>query len=394
MTRKCSPNWIEAYLKYTQYQQAPERFHIWTALSVLASAVQRNVYRDRVFFKTFPNLYVCITGPTGITKSTATDIGVDIFRELHSHELIAGTASSWYIQDWFIKRTGAGEDCCCTIYADEMKELLGDLNKSAMVTLLTTLYTCPHKKDFHLKGHGKKTFENVCVNILVCTTPEWLVTGTTMNEIHGGFTGRFVYIYEDKDRQNVAFPEDFFTPELLRLKQDLVDDLREIAKLKGEFYITDQAKAEYIIWYNQRKSEWGADERLRGYFARKGDLVLKIAMLLSVAKDDSLVIDESILHLAWAMLKQIETGMGGAFSGIVEDPAMKYKDLVLSHIVKAPGMSITRAKLLKDNWHKFGPEVLDRIIHMLEETKVVESTAKSIKGKSHIVYTLVDRSFC
>lgn len=397
--RRCSPTWLDTYLAYTRFQQAPTLFHTWVALSTLASALRRNVFIFRGFYKLFPNLYTAIVGPTGVTKTTSADIGVDLFgtsinlgtsilQKLPNVTVIRGKATSWYLYHWFGEMSQSGKDCCCSIYSGEMKNLLSDLNKTELVTLLTDIYTCPDNHNYHTKSGGPLDLKNVCINLLACSTPEWLVTGTTVDEIAGGFTGRFVYVYSDADERNVAFPEDFVTPDVLALKDDLVYDLYHISRLNGKFMITPQAKAEYIIWYNDRKSEW-TDERLVGYYARKGDLVLKVSMLLSISQSDSLVIDEKILHAAWGLLTQVEEHMTDAFSGIVDDPALKYKDLVLGQIARAPGQTISRAELLRKNWTKFDGVILDRIITNLCEARVVKPD--NIQGQ--LWYTLVDPGF-
>jgi len=230
MPRKCKPNWIQSYVKFSQYQQAPTTFHVWTAMSLIASVLRRNVYLDRGYFKTFPNLYICIVGPTGITKSTATNIGVFEFlknkklkKAIPDLEVLIGKGTSWYIYDWFSALANKNRDCCCTIYADEMKNLMGDLNKSELVTMLTDLYTCKDETDYYTKTGGRFVFKNVCINVLLCSTPEWLVTGTSLNDIDGGFTGRFTYIYEEEDEKSIPFPEDFITKEVQKLKEDLLD---------------------------------------------------------------------------------------------------------------------------------------------------------------------------
>jgi len=386
--RKSQNDFITTYIDYTKYQNAPEIYHRWTALSLLASTLQRRVYMNRAYFYTFPNLYTALVGPTGFTKSTASDIGMNLLKTLPQIETISGEATSWYLYSWFGNMSSSGNPCCCTIYSDEMKNLLGDLNKTDMITLLTKAYTCPASHDHHTKSGGKLTLKNICINVLVCSTPEWLVTGTTTNEIAGGFTGRFVYVYADQTDRSYPFPEDWVTPDIKQLRLDLEHDLTEIEKLSGPVIITDQAKAEYIIWYQQREQECN-DERLRGYYSRKGELVLKTAILLSVAQDDSLVIDDSTLHNAWALLTETEVNMCKTFSGVVDDPALKYKDLVLGQIARAHEQIMTREDLLKKNWTKFDGVILDRIITNMNEAGFVIGCTVMINKKKKIAYKLI-----
>uniref|UniRef100_A0A6M3IIP0 Uncharacterized protein n=2 Tax=viral metagenome TaxID=1070528 RepID=A0A6M3IIP0_9ZZZZ len=297
--------------------------------------------------------------------------------------------TSFFVFDYFDKLTKTKGECCITIYAPEMKTFLGDLNKSELVAMLTSFYTCPDNPAYRTKSGTQTSFKNVCVNLLACSTPEWLTLGTTTDEIAGGFTGRFVYVYEDSTDRSFPFPEDFVTQDVIDLRKRLTEDLIHISTIKGQFSISDQAKAEYIVWYNKRKEEC-KDERLVGYYSRKRDLVFKIAMLVSVAQDDYLYIDEDILHTTWQLLSQVEARMADTFSGVVEDPALKYKDAVLSQLARAPGLKLTRAELLRTNWHKFDGMILDRIIRNLEEARVID-VGSMVAGKSRqVVYKLID----
>jgi hypothetical protein len=398
MSRRCTPNWIDTYLRYSDAQQAPKVYHLWIAISTIASALGRDTYLDRVYFKTFPNLYIGIVGPTGITKTSAGDIGVDILQaatEIEPFtEVMKEKLTSWYLYDWFKELTDLKGQCICTIYAPEMKNFLGDLNKSEMVALLTSFYGCPDSPTYRTKANKGFKFKNICLNLLACSTPEWLTTGTTVDEISGGFTGRFIYVYADKDERSVAFPEDMVTSQTHQLRADLIHDLVEIGSLKGTFIITDQAKAEYIVWYNQRKAEWN-DERMRGYFARKAETVLKLAMILSASRDNSLIIDEKVLNLSWQLLNSVEQNMTGAFSGIVDDPAMRYRDHVLRTIQKSSGCQQYRSAILRQHWTRLDSVVLDRIITSLEQSNIITAhiTTNHLTKKPDIMYTICDDTY-
>ena len=390
MPRKCS-NWLETYLRYTTFQEAPTKMHTWVGLYLLASTIQRRVYLDRGYFKIFPNLYVAIVAPTGFSKSAATNIGVKIIEQLKDIELMREKLTSWFLLDYFPNLAKTKGECCITIYAPEMKNFLGDLNKSEIITLLTSFYECPDDTAWRTKGGGILLFKNVCINLLACSTPEWLTLGTTTDEIAGGFTGRFVYVYEDVTTRSFPFPEDFLSanPNITALKQDLLTDLQHIQKITGKFVMTDQAKGEYIHWYTKRKEECH-DERLVGYYERKRDLVFKVAMLLAIAQDDYLVIDEDILHASWALLTELEVKMSSAFSGVVDDPVLKYKDSVVSQIAREPKLEMKRSDLLRANWNKMDGVTLDRIMNNLIEAKIVKPYRITQGSETDVVYRLIE----
>lgn len=391
MPRKCKHSWLDTYIDYTQFQEAPLKYHIWTGLSTIASIVRRNVWLPRGYFNIYPNLYIAIVGPTGITKTTAADMGIAFVESFKDLELMKEKLTSFFVLEYFDKLTKSKGECCITIYAPEMKTFLGDLNKAELVALLTSFYGCPDTAAYRTKGSGIYQFKNICINLLVCSTPEWLTLGTTTDEIAGGFTGRFLYVFEDSTTRSSPFPEDLIAakPEILVYKQDLKDDLEHIATIKGKFIITDQAKAEYIIWYKSRGDEC-RDERMRGYFARKRDVIFKVAMLVSLAQDDSLVIDDDILKQTFKLLTELETNMVKAFAGVVDDPALKYKDMILTQIAVTPGQNLTRSQILRKNWNRFDGQILDRIIANLIDARVIKSESVRRGRQMEVVYTLID----
>jgi len=91
------------------------------------------------------------------------------------------------------------------------------------------------------------------------------------------------------------------------LKNKLVHDLKVIAQLKGQFKLTEKAKEWFEDWYTQVfKPETTPYASLDGYFGRKHDTLLKVAMCLSVSKSSSLVVDEIELKMALRALNKNE----------------------------------------------------------------------------------------
>src|SRR6266436_9614945 len=75
-------NWLESYLKYTSKQESPEKLHFWTGLSVLSSALKRQVWMDLSFFKLYPNIYVLLVAESAKSrKSISMDTGVNLIRD-------------------------------------------------------------------------------------------------------------------------------------------------------------------------------------------------------------------------------------------------------------------------------------------------------------------------
>ena len=76
-------DWISAYLKYTENTEPPISYHTWTAISLIAGALQRKVYMPWGHDIIYPNMYIVLIGPSGrARKGTAMNIGKDILKDI------------------------------------------------------------------------------------------------------------------------------------------------------------------------------------------------------------------------------------------------------------------------------------------------------------------------
>jgi hypothetical protein len=103
------------------------------------------------------------------------------------------------------------------------------------------------------------------------------------------------------------------------LKTMLVQDLEQIAMMTGEFRISPEAREWGKAWY---KNFWETastrmdDQMLEGYAARKQTHMHKVAMIISAARSNDLLIGVEDLQLANTMLEDLEQDMPRVFSRI------------------------------------------------------------------------------
>lgn len=321
------PNFIDAYVSYTRNQEASEKIHKWVAISIIAAALERKVWINRGYYLLFPNLYTFIIGASGIVrKSTSTGIGVDLLRNLERFNIMSErvTAGSLIQQ---LERSGmkyvAGgremRQSATFCYASELKVFLDEVFGS-ISELLTTFYDCQPNDCtkpwvYETKSAGQTKIYGPCLNMLGASTPTWLVRAIPASEMEGGFSSRVIFVVENSPPTKfVAWPELEKGADQTRMK--LIDDLREIHELCGEFRIDKLAKAHFEEWYKEHQLSLvsaGNDTRFSGYFGRKGDTILKLAMILAVSRSNDLVIQ--LEHIEWAimMLDELEVSMFEAF---------------------------------------------------------------------------------
>lgn len=387
MTRAIkNESWISAYLRYTLGQESPELFHKWTAISILASTLKRNVFFDQGFYVIYPNLYIGIIGPSAkVKKTTAVNIGINLWKDAISDaELMSKKITPWAIYERMGILTTKIGSACATIYSPEMKNFISTSYKEDIVTLLTAYYDCPDNEDYETKGGGITPIKNVCLNVIACSTPEWLVTGISGSEIGGGYTGRWLFAYRNKSDRNSPCPEDIVTPEWEELKLKLAIDLFNISTIQGQFKFTSSAKMFWKSWYRTREKEW-KDERLFGYYGRKPATILKLSMIIAISEPTFNRFEVTIKHLqaAFSLLSELEQDMGNAFSGVTFSESTKMLDRVFRQIINEfskTGQKVKFSKLARMNQHFVNSPELETILDSLTKMDNIEYGTDN-KGK-------------
>lgn len=385
-TRKLSKPWLQSYLEYTEKTESPEIFHLWSGLSVIAASLGRKCYIERGFFRNYPNQYIILVAASAkCRKTTATDIGaISIYDKVHLDEraLRKITIEKLYLNlDRRAKLTG---ESSCYLYSPELSVMMGSIDNNGFMNFLTDVYTCPDGWVNDTKNKGCDKLVNLCINFLGCTNPGDLST-MPKSMIDGGFAGRVIYVYGDKPRPPIPDPMAFYTPEIIQLKLNLIEDLKVISTIEGIYQLDDKAKKLYEELYVKNYHREDMDFRLHPYQGRKMEHVLSISMLLAASRYDGLVIDSHDIDRAHYFLTQLEGRMADSFSEVAYSQSTKYLDLV-KNIIRDNNGEIKRYLLVKKVQNKMKARELDELIATLRESKSIEED-KSNKGG--MVYRLI-----
>jgi hypothetical protein len=190
-------------------------------------------------------------------------------------------------------------------------------------------------------GHRTKTSGNIEIknpwlNILACTTPSWLEQNFPTSMIGGGLTSRIMFIYGDKKRHLVAYPDtQILAHDYATQKAALVEDLKRIALLSGNYILTRSARKWGEDWYERLWRTRPADmanDRYSGYLSRKQTHIHKLAIVLAAAQRDQLLIEEADLIEADALLTIIEPHMIKVFESVGVVDESKHIANILAHV--------------------------------------------------------------
>lgn len=377
-------NWLQAYAEYTAESESPDSFHLWTGLSVIASAVGRKIWLDQGIYTLFPNLYVILVGPPGrVAKSTSIRLGRTIL--LGVEDVVFGPDS--VTREELIRQMGkvGGKDknAEMTIHSTELSSLI-EPSGVPMIQFLTDIYDGDFKWRYSTKGSGRDTLNNPLLNILAGTTPSWIAEGMPADVIGHGFTSRVIFVYEEVPRHLNPDP----LPPDEKLVHALKQDLIQISTLKGQFvwdgeqgdkgepgYVKGPAKEAYHQYYKDIAGTQPSDYRVEGYHWRKKVHLLKVAMLLSLAERDSLVIKAVDIHTAWELLGSIEDKMYKTFSAVGKYEHASDMERILQQIMESGGIS--RQEIFRRNRAAGSIDDLGKMLAMLRSMGSVKFLKKN-----------------
>lgn len=321
-------DWIDAYIKYASFSEAPRRMHFWTAVSTIAGALRRRVWLDMAYFKWCANFYIVLVAPPGIvSKSTTAAIGMDLLRKVPGINFGPQVVTWPALVTAFAQANECFEyngeyhtQCALTLESSEFGNLVNPHDRE-MIDLLVTLWDSKQggfKK--MTKGSGNDLVENPWINMIACTTPAWIAGNFPEYVIGGGFTSRCLFVYTEEKEKYVPYPSLVIPKDLAQQSASLVQDLEHIAtNLLGPYQLSPGAIEWGTAWYEDHyktKPPGLDDDRFGGYIARKQTHIHKLALVLAAAQRDEMVVEAEDLSVANEMVSDLEKDMPKVFSKI------------------------------------------------------------------------------
>lgn len=365
--RLLNESWLDAYTKYTSSSDAPAIYHTWTAISTVAGALRNNVNIDLGYFTVSPHFYVCLVGPSGGRKTTAADIGMKFLEKIDGVRIKRDKITperlirflgedDIQIQNYIKSKTKKHTDNVVFktnhtlfIYAPEFATLIGSTSyASSLQEILTRVYD-GGTLEYSVVSQEDASIDNINLNLLACSTPEWLAKGISGDGIAGGFVGRFIIVSSmSYDALKLrALP--ILTKEQKELEHLLLCDLHNIAKMEGSFNLSDDVRDAYTKWFES--GEYLKRENLeKGYFTRKPTHLLKLMMVLSAMDNASMEITLHHYERAHHLLATLESTLEDALMYIGASDELRIQQHIINLISER---KITTYKQLVQGTRKF-----------------------------------------
>ena len=331
-------HWLKAYMHFTRASEAPDAFHFWTGVGTIAGALRRRVWIDMRHFQWTPNFYIILVGPPGVaTKSTTLRIGMSLLESVpgikfgpQSMTWQSLTKTMEEAQEYVkyndakgIEQLQAMSPITCSV--PELGTFL-KMDDKALVDVLISMWDGQLETWGHqTKASGNIEVKNPWLNLLACTTPTWMENNFPTSMIGGGLTSRVMFIYGERKRHLVAYPDELIDESgYYAEKKALTEDLMRIALLSGIYRLTADARKWGVDWYERlwtHRPPDMASDRYSGYLSRKQTHIHKLAIVLAAAQRDNLVIERDDLVEADTLLTAVEPHMIKVFEsvGVVDE---------------------------------------------------------------------------
>ena len=329
-------DWIEAYLEHTDVSEAPRLYHFWCAVSTIAGALRRRVWIEEYKYQIVPNFYIALVAPPGVVKkSTALRVGLSLLEKVPGVKLgpqsVTWQALTKALEEAQINMSLAEKKIpmsCLTIGIGELGTFLKPDDDGLLSALIAMwdgqLETWKHTTI----SRGETTIKNPWLNIIGGTTPAWLKTNFPELMLEGGLVSRVIFVFASEKRRHIAFPSRHINGNLYNYRRaSLIQDLIEIAQLKGPMKLSEDAYSWGEAWYSSLDANRPpalSAERYAGFFSRKFTHAMKLAIILNVSRTDTLVIEPEDMILAAEKLEELEAPMLDVFQNIGGGAASKH----------------------------------------------------------------------
>ena len=383
-TRKCS-NWLTSFRDWiAPRSEAPENYMFWGGIFSISSALRRNVFIGQKTlggWTCYPHTYTMFVGPPGMRKTTSMLFAVELLQNVPK----LTKPPVLFTREALVQGIIDSPDSALYLAIEEFSDLLQKSGKE-MYELLTSLFDAKKDLSVGTMMRGREGTERPCVNMLACTTPEWISGNMPTAIIGGGFASRVMWVYESEVRQKGMYWKEVMENTNFELqKAALISDLDYIANnLSGEFTLTPDALKFGEEWYQAFDSS-KKHTKLQGYYMRKPTHLHKLAQIIRVSYSDELVIEKEDLEAALNILELTEPRLIQVFAGVGKNEySLELRDMIA--YVKAV-RKLPRAQLLEHFQTAAEPV---KIIQMLDYAVAMKKITQTMTEEGVLVTYIGD----
>ena len=386
---KLNNKYINEYLNANSLTEIPDRYSIWSLLTVVGASVGRNTYYNLGTQKIYPNMMCLLVGTPASRKTTAINAATQLVPDyvaLAPQELVNSSLGIiGFMSGKDKKKKKISKDDFAKFLTEDLIEdpedsvaietnretpfaicsEFGTLVKSEAYKLLTVLSQLWDGSEFR---HQVAIIKNPTFSLLGAVTPGSLVKLLPPESSEQGFLSRAILVYGEKNGF-VPRPVFFDVKRHSELKQLIEDN----ARLNGT-PIKATKDAELIIDSLYTKTNTITDFRFTYYNARRHIHLIKLCINLALLSYDK-IITADVVRDAETLLNDTELYMPDCLGEFGLAPLTKVKHMILEFLRQCD--EPISSKILRNVASKDATDRdFEEIMRQLEEEK------KIYKGKS------------
>ncbi len=314
-------DWVDGFMDYTSVLQSPPLFRRWAAYSTIAGVLERRVWTKLAGRRLYPNLIVILIAGPGIGKTMAIDEVYDFWSKLGDYNVAPmGMTKAAFIDQLMEKHKFFNYDGRPIGYnamlaaVSEFGVFLPEYD-GKFLSVINDVYDC-HEYPFQdrTRKDGLKTADRAHVSLITGTTPKYL--GGILPDVAWGmgFTSRTIMVYAAKEVIIDLFES---ADRDTKLRKSLDADIEQITMLVGRFKWEKAAKDFIEDWNRHKYRDAPKHPKLFDYNPRRIMHAVKIAMSVSVARSNELLVTMDDFMKARELLLETEELMPEIFKEMI-----------------------------------------------------------------------------
>jgi hypothetical protein len=385
--RKC-PSWIDEFVRFTSDLESPANFRLWTAIGLISATLEQRVWIEAGHGVIYPNQYIWLVAPPGTGKSNPIKEGRKLLMELPDKEKhIAPTnVTAASLSDAVAAATRIitfdnyppVQYNSLVLLPDELSAFMSEYDQN-IIGLLTTMYDVdvPYGEDRRTTGL-KLRIKRPQINMIVGCTPSNLMQYVPKNAWDQGFTSRVILVHGA--RRPDSNTRDPFVQTVEHDPTDLNTDLAHMDALYGRFRIEDSFREKLQAWRAAGYPPVPNHPRLEHYNSRRYAHILKLSMVSSVDRGNSLTITVEDFDRATRWLFEAELTMPIIFDqGSYHADSSAQNELI--HYINNCAGPISEGALVRQARKLLPIHAIDRTIQMFEKAGIIYKVQnKNVKG--------------
>lgn len=380
-------DFISDFMSLTQGALSPDLFRRWTAISLVAAALERRVWVKTGPRIAYPNLYVLLVGPPGVGKYIIEDAR-DLWREtlepgtkLRAFKVAPDSVTNASLMDALAKAKAIRLPAkgppityhSLIVAAEEIQVLLPSYDLQFIASLNSIFNNKPLHEESRRTGSVKELkIENPQLNILGGAQPAYFTATFPEEAWNTGLARRIIMIYSPE----LPIKDIFFEPEIApEAKAELLLKLARLSQLYGQMMWYPEAQEIMRAWHLAGGPPVPNHTKLTSYCQSRTLHSLKLSVVSAVARTGKLVIEPEDVRRAIEWLLDAEKVMPDIFRAMIgRSDAQVLEELhlfLMSSWVRAGQKAISGALIWNFLRERVPSDKIEKIILIGEKSGMI-----------------------